>query len=107
DDGDLAARRQLHQRQVRPVRALPVELGVEGVGRTGRRPRDEVLEAPLVVDPAVGGPGGRAYGWLPVATSKPASIHALVPPATFTASIPRERITSAARRLRAPAAQMT
>lgn len=69
-----------------------MELGVEGVSvGLGQLPED-LGEDGVVVDPAV-----RlrvevvAYGSIPVAMGSPASTQAVVPPATFTASMPLAR----------------
>ncbi len=69
-----------------------MELGVEREGVGVRRRIEEGVELALGVDPAVAGWGGRGrYGSIPVETGWPASTQAVVPPATFTASMPCAR----------------
>ena len=82
DERDLLRRRrtphQLHERELRVIRALPMELGVEADDRFAFERADDIIEVVLGVDPA------RQAG--PCSTGWPASSHALLPPATFTVS---------------------
>ncbi len=57
-----------------------MELGVERDHGLGPQRVDERVELPLVVD------GGRRAHTCPEAVGLPASIHASMPPLTFTAS---------------------
>ena len=90
DQRDLIAPRQLHQGQLRVVRPLPVELGVEGVARLGQDLLDDLLQLAAVGDPAsrlVCFALRHAVG-SPATSSSPLSTQAMTPPATFTAGIP-------------------
>ena len=92
DEHDLVPGGQLQEGELRVVGALAVELGVERVGIDARRLVDEGGELSLGVDPAEAGfRGPGRYGSIPVDTGSPASTHAVVPPATFTASMPWAR----------------
>jgi hypothetical protein len=92
DDNDVVATGELQQGQLGVVRALAVELGVESVGVGSDRRLDEGVEVALVVDPAkTGRIGWSRYGSIPVVVGSPASIQAVVPPATLTASMPCAR----------------
>ena len=65
------------------------------VARLGDQVVDEVVEIGLAVDPAI-----RHEGWSPPTVSRPDAIHASVPPATLTTSMPS---SPARRRTRTPA----
>ena len=102
---------ELHERDLRVVRALPMELGVDRVCGRAREMADHVGERVVRGDPADGGlrhaPVTTGSGGLePVTTSLPARTHARVPPATFTASICCSARKSAAIALRLPLRQM-
>src|SRR4029450_6667821 len=95
---DVIAGRDLQQGELRVVAPLTVELCVECVGGRAVGRLDEGVELPLVGDPAEGGWIGRSrYGSIPVEMGSPASIQAVVPPATLTASTPRDPHNSGAR----------
>jgi hypothetical protein len=84
-----AAPSDLDERELRKVRALAVELGVEGIAGRGEQCLDEVVEIALSVDPArrrCVRQSPAAPDPAPVTTSKPAPVHAIIPPATFTTS---------------------
>ena len=108
---------ELHERDLREVRALAVELGVERVRVLVAHRLDDRGEALGGGDqPGVGrrsrdaGTAGSRLalqGCSPLLTGFPASIQASVPPATLVASTPSGVRNSAALRLRPPAAQMT
>ncbi len=85
DQGRLATPRQLQQGQLGVVGPLPVELGVEGIGRLGGGSGKDLGEAGVVGDPEG---AGRHEGLSPSTTSRPLSIQASVPPATLTARTP-------------------
>jgi hypothetical protein len=88
-----------------------MELGVDSDPRFVDKDLDKFLQSPLVGDqsildrrlPAQDPSPFRA----PDSVGKSAATHALVPPATLTASMPWERRNSVAVRLRPPIAQIT
>ena len=99
---DLAGAFDLQQRQLRKVRALAMELGIERIPRRLEQTADELSEFGRVVDPAMS-----HEGELPVTTGRPLAIQSSVPPATFTTSTPCCTRYSHAFMLRAPLRQMT
>lgn len=86
DEGDLVVPGQLDQGQLGEVRALAVELGVEGPDLDGEELLDESGQVPVVGDDRRRRRGQEGAG--PESTGRPASIQARVPPATLTASTP-------------------
>jgi hypothetical protein len=119
DQGQAVTPGHLQQRHLRVVGALAVELGVDGDAALLEQDADEVDQLRLCLDRcrcrSIGaaddpsGPASSSASQLPDPpdTGKPAATQASVPPATFTASIPRTLRNSAAARLRPPLAQMT
>ena len=99
DEGDAAGPGELDERQLGEVRALPVELGVDRVPRLCDELVDEGRECRRRRRSS-----GRHEGGSPPTSPRPDSIHAIVPPATFTASSPWAAANSAARMLRPPTA---
>ena len=112
DERRAARPGELHQGQAGEVRLLAVELGVDGVPRLGEDRVDDARQGDVVVDPRhrVRGRRARRAGpgrHVPVATSWPVTIHAIVPPVTLTTSCPTSEAISHARMLRTPVRQMT
>ncbi len=94
DQGDAAAPGQLHQSQVGMERAFAVELRVEPVHRRVDEVVDDRGEPIRFANPTMDGrprPRQLSHAIGPDSIGSPASIHARVPPATFTASMPAAR----------------